>query len=472
MEQMYLSDHKGRKCMAPWQDQMHPATILSAYQVGEDTHFRVQYDGYTDVRNFPKRMLRFSENDEKRDMPPETKKSHEPERVSEENFLVEVREPTKRQDLYSSYMVYKVVSSGKGADKGKEIRMFRRYSDFLWLRERLEEKYPGYLIPPIPEKAVVGNYQQEFINSRMRGLEKFLQRLVGHSTLGSDPLLDMFLHTEKEFSDEKSKTQKTSTNSAFSMISGFGSAMITPFVSAPPQKKTETANDAVCDEISLYARKIHSIFKSLHTSSTELMRREKASSKAWFEFGQHLMAFGKCEKESGDGKNSELGDLTARIAKCCDRMSVLGEQRVDLATHQLVEPMKDYILVVEALKKMMSNRQEHEAALSACKRKKAYLAKSNRNIHIVSDKSARSGNDAAVTAAEKDAKDAESKVQGTMEDLDKMSATVFKEVERFNLEKEKELRSVMEKFVKGQIDDAKRKQEAWQSIMAEIEEDI
>jgi len=34
--------------------------------------------------------------------------------------------------------------------------VIRRYSDFVWLRDRLFEKYKGIFIPPLPEKSAVG----------------------------------------------------------------------------------------------------------------------------------------------------------------------------------------------------------------------------------------------------------------------------------------------------------------------------
>lgn len=40
---------------------------------------------------------------------------------------------------------------------GPEKIVIRRYSDFVWLRDRLFEKYKGVFIPPVPEKSTVGN---------------------------------------------------------------------------------------------------------------------------------------------------------------------------------------------------------------------------------------------------------------------------------------------------------------------------
>lgn len=41
--------------------------------------------------------------------------------------------------------------------QGPEKIVIRRYSDFVWLHDRLFEKYKGIFIPPLPEKNAVGN---------------------------------------------------------------------------------------------------------------------------------------------------------------------------------------------------------------------------------------------------------------------------------------------------------------------------
>lgn len=43
--------------------------------------------------------------------------------------------------------------------QGPEKIVIRRYSDFVWLRDRLFEKYKGIFIPPLPEKSTVGKEQ-------------------------------------------------------------------------------------------------------------------------------------------------------------------------------------------------------------------------------------------------------------------------------------------------------------------------
>ncbi|KAH7681753.1 Phox homology domain-containing protein [Dioscorea alata] len=38
--------------------------------------------------------------------------------------------------------------------------VIRRYNNFMWVHDRLAEKFKGVFIPPLPEKSTVGNMMQ------------------------------------------------------------------------------------------------------------------------------------------------------------------------------------------------------------------------------------------------------------------------------------------------------------------------
>jgi hypothetical protein len=67
------------------------------------------------------------------------------------------------------------------------------YSDFDWLHQQLVKAYPSYVVPPLPDKALTGNMDVDFINERMRGLESFLRRLAMHKELSKSKDLEAFL---------------------------------------------------------------------------------------------------------------------------------------------------------------------------------------------------------------------------------------------------------------------------------------
>ncbi len=69
----------------------------------------------------------------------------------------------------------------------------RRYSDFEYLRNILISRYCGILVPPLPEKKIMGNKETEFLRNRMRRLGFFLERVVANPYLRMDPVTNAFL---------------------------------------------------------------------------------------------------------------------------------------------------------------------------------------------------------------------------------------------------------------------------------------
>lgn len=53
----------------------------------------------------------------------------------------------------------------------------RRYSEFFALREALAARWPGVYIPAIPEKKLMGNKDDKFVEERRSLLERFMKEL-------------------------------------------------------------------------------------------------------------------------------------------------------------------------------------------------------------------------------------------------------------------------------------------------------
>ena len=47
--------------------------------------------------------------------------------------------------------------------------VLRRYSDFLWLYERLHKERAGAIVPHLPEKQAVGKFSPDFVEERRWG---------------------------------------------------------------------------------------------------------------------------------------------------------------------------------------------------------------------------------------------------------------------------------------------------------------
>jgi sorting nexin-9/18/33 len=84
----------------------------------------------------------------------------------------------------------------------------RRYNHFDWLQKRLEEKYPNLCVPPLPDKAVAGNFEEEFIAKRKSQLELWLNRMASHPVIGQSEVFIHFLQCDDQSSKWKSGKRK------------------------------------------------------------------------------------------------------------------------------------------------------------------------------------------------------------------------------------------------------------------------
>lgn len=109
----------------------------------------------------------------------------------EEHILVTLM-PEKEGMFMFQHHNYEVASQRRGS------RVIRRYSDFVWLLDCLQKRYPFRVLPLLPPKrmAVNGNHLSNdgaFIEKRRRGLARFLNAVVRHPVLNQEQLVIMFL---------------------------------------------------------------------------------------------------------------------------------------------------------------------------------------------------------------------------------------------------------------------------------------
>eukprot|EP00118_Oscarella_pearsei_P028860 m.3137 g.3137 ORF g.3137 m.3137 type:complete len:184 (+) comp9069_c0_seq2:941-1492(+) len=75
----------------------------------------------------------------------------------------------------------------------EESSVRRRYSEFVWLKDRLA--IAGRDVPALPPKAVFGRFEPLLIESRRVGLEKFVRKLLSKTVFLSDRAVQLFVQT-------------------------------------------------------------------------------------------------------------------------------------------------------------------------------------------------------------------------------------------------------------------------------------
>merc|ERR1711998_526604 len=143
-------------------------------------------------------------------------------------FKITVTDPVKQGDGMRSYISYKInTKTSLPQYQWKEFSVIHRYSDFVWLQEMLKAKYEHVIIPPLPEKAVTGNFEPTFIQLRRGALEKFLQRVAAHPVLCHSEDLQILLEANNDTLQTAKQQSKKPTGdkqslSFFQRMSMFG----------------------------------------------------------------------------------------------------------------------------------------------------------------------------------------------------------------------------------------------------------
>lgn len=66
--------------------------------------------------------------------------------------------------------------------------VYRRFSEFEWMRTTLGTMNPGCPLPPLPKKGKVVHYEDKYLTKRMYILEKQLNSIAKVPELGADLL--------------------------------------------------------------------------------------------------------------------------------------------------------------------------------------------------------------------------------------------------------------------------------------------
>jgi sorting nexin-7/30/sorting nexin-8 len=123
--------------------------------------------------------------------------------LNSKKIKVEIKNPKTMTTsiLSSSYTLYEIHT--------KELNyiVYRRYSDFEWLRAILRKLYPRHLIPPLPGKKMgTRRFDLDFIEKRMKFLQKFMDDVVNVESFKACEALVAFLKfNDREQFDRKIK---------------------------------------------------------------------------------------------------------------------------------------------------------------------------------------------------------------------------------------------------------------------------
>lgn len=379
------------------------------------------------------------------------------------SYRVDVRPPSNSPDGRTQDVM--IANAGTGYSS-----VLRRYSDFLWLYERLHIERAGAVVPPIPEKQPVGRFNAAFVEDRRVNLERFLRRVAVHPELADANCLELFLRADDAtFHAAKNAKGTVVVPHAGSMMMGPPSA-----TTISPQKKdgfkrwfaeaktsmtgdlVKSPDDDIFDEIHRYIHGLDNQMRNVSHQATALVRKGKEIANGLFEFGLAFNLLGQSEADA-------LGEALTKMGDTADRLSVLSAEQAEKEMAQFEEPLQDYIKMIHAVKLALQRRHEKRLTFSTC------LSEVESKQTQLSKLRAQIGVEAKAYAMEMSLRRAQDASEAARDDFATVSQRVLREVDRFKREKAEDMRRTVLDYINLQVEYNKRIEEVWSALIPKLE---
>ncbi|XP_056271621.1 sorting nexin-1a isoform X1 [Pseudoliparis swirei] len=373
-------------------------------------------------------------------------------------IAISIKDPEKIGDGMNAYMAYKVTTQTQlPMFRNKTFTVRRRFSDFLGLYEKLSEKHGpnGFIVPPPPEKSILGmtkvkvgkedSSSADFVERRRAALERYLQRIVNHPSLLQDPDVREFL--EREELPRAVGTQALSGAGFLKMIT-----KATDAVSKMTIKMNES--DVWFEDKLQEVESADQQFRKLHSLVESLVVHRKELSQNTANFAKSTAMLGSAED------NTALSRALSQLAEVEDKMEQLHQDQATNDTFSFAELIADYIRLLGAVRGSFDHRmkawqrwQDAQTALQKKRETEAKLLWANKPDKLQLVKEEITEWEVKVTQYEKD--------------FDRVSATVRREVVRFDKEKAKSFKKEIINYLECLLQSQQQLIKYWEAFLPE-----
>jgi sorting nexin-1/2 len=405
--------------------------------------------------------------------------------------------------------------TGGGFGFGGGLWVMRRYSDFVWLYERLQKERAGAIIAPPPEKMSGSQrFSPDFLEERRWQLERFLRRIYIHPELHDAPSLDIFLRADElnfhaarhakgrstEFMIQSTaqiscggvggavSNHHNNPSSSFcpnnSNNNGSSSVMMAPPTAIPKahgmkkwlaKAKTSVTKDLVqsaedewIEDMERYIDVLDKQMKSVATLAATLIKRARQSSMDSSDLGVAIHNLSREAASSSDDNNdtnngSQLGIGLEHMGNAVDQQSTLTIQYAEEEKRQFEEPIKDFLQILAAVKIALYKRQDkrvhYTTWLSSIAQKQSTLHKL-RNLP---------GSEAKAFGVETSLQRKQTEAESMREEYEIVSQRLLREFDRFKREKVGVMKQTIVNFTKIQIAYNRRMEQNFVNLLPQLE---
>lgn len=390
-------------------------------------------------------------------------RSPDEDEVAEENgdtfdLQIMVSDPEKVGDGMNAYMAYKVTTkTSLNLFNRNEFTVKRRFSDFLGLHSKLASKYLhiGYIVPPAPEKSIVGMTKvkvgkedlssAEFVEKRRSALERYLMRTVNHPALLKDPDVIQFL--------ESTELPRAVSTQA---LSGAGILRMVNKAAEAVNKMTIKMNesDAWFEEKQQQFENLDVQLRKLHASVESLVCHRKELSVNTASFAKSAAMLGNSEDHTA------LSRALSQLAEVEEKIDQLHQEQAYADFYLFSELLGDYVRLITAVKGVFDHRmktwskwQDAQVMLQRKREAEAKLQYANKPDKL--------------QQAKEEIKEWEAKVQQGERDFEQISKNIRREVGRFEKQRVKDFKVVIIKYLESLVHTQQQLIKYWEAFLPE-----
>uniref|UniRef100_A0A8C2AYV7 Sorting nexin-30 n=1 Tax=Cyprinus carpio TaxID=7962 RepID=A0A8C2AYV7_CYPCA len=247
------------------------------------------------------------------------------------DLFVTVDDPKKHVSTMETYITYRVCTKTTRTEFDlPEYSVRRRYQDFDWLRNKLEESQPTHLIPPLPEKfvmkGVVDRFSEEFVETRRKALDKFLKRVADHPVLSFNEHFNAFL-SAKDLNKRQGLALLTKMGESVKYVTGGYKLRARPVEFA-----------AMGDYLDLFTQKLGTIDRI-----AQRIIKEQS------EFLMELREYGPVYS-SWSSFEEDLHDPLEGVSGCVSNCSSALEELTEDMSEDFLPVLREYVLYIESMK--------------------------------------------------------------------------------------------------------------------------
>jgi hypothetical protein len=315
-------------------------------------------------------------------------------------------------------------------------------SDFVWLYSTLQTNFPGSIIPAVPEIQKVSRFG-DFVDSKRRPLEKFLNRIAAHVELSKSPIFHVFLNgNEADFGKATAKAPLSARAKEWlegSMSSKFSIPKVMTRDSKAESDKSP--KDLEFQGFMDHMAKWEPLVVGACKSSVGLMEVTNGLS-------TNLVSTGTSLKQWGDFEIGELKVALTNASACLFYYAALVASHKSDGVGVFEESLQEYSNLVASVKRALQVREDARVAYITAQ---ATVVSAQAEYTTLTNSPTTAKERAQIQTKAEAVEKALQQEQAAKVRLERISDDLVSEYERFKHEKNLDTQRALIEFVRSEV---------------------